>query len=136
MLHAARVFLKQHHFCGSATNFHRKVRAAIPWIHLAHAGKKQTWYGRRNRRDISGMVWQRDRLGIGCLGDPNFIYPIPIEVRIDLYQVRQELIRQFVIAFVEIRVVGFEVVANIEDVITAEVLRLEEVGVFDQREEG
>jgi len=49
--------------------------------------------------------------------------------------VRQELIRQFVIAFVEIRVVGFEVVANIEDVLTAEVLRLEEVGVFDQRKE-
>ncbi len=82
------------------------------------------------------MVWQRNGLSVSRFGDPDLVDPIPIEVRVDLLEVRQEFIRQFSIALVEVEVVSFEIVANIEDMISAEVLRLEEVRVLHQRKEG
>ena len=70
------------------------------------------------------MIRQWDGLGVRRFGNPNFVDPVAREVGIDLCEVRQEFFHQFLVAFAEIGMIRFEVVANVEDVIPSEVLRL------------
>ena len=81
------------------------------------------------------MIHQWDRLGIAGFADPHLLDPIGVEFGVDLFQVRQKFCQQFVLSFVKIGVVLFQIVANVNDMIAAKIFRLEEVGVLHQGQE-
>lgn len=71
------------------------------------------------------MIQERNGLGIGRFGNPDLVYPIPVKSWIDFLQVRQEFLCQFLIAFGEIRMVCFQVISDVKNMIPAKVFRLE-----------
>ena len=86
--------------------------------------------------DVARMVQQRDGLGVGRAEEPGLLDPARLKLRVDARQGRQEARQQFILAEREIFMVSFQVIAAVNDVVAAEVFRLEEVGVLHQRQEG
>ncbi len=134
--HVSPRSLSDHQFGSPPTDLHREIRAAVPGIDLAHAGKEQPGDGRLDGGDITRVVHQWDGLGIFGAEQPGFAHPVRAETRVELRQRRQETFQQLFLAEVEILVLGFQIIANINDVLAAEVFRRDEIGMLYQRQEG
>ena len=88
-----QLLLASHHQAGClAADLHRKVRAAVPWVDLAHRGKIQAIDGRLDCGDILRMVHKRHWLCVRCAVQPDFIDPAWVEIRIKGLQAGQEFL--------------------------------------------
>ena len=81
------------------------------------------------------MIYLWHRLGIIGSEKPACAYPIRLKIWVNARQGRDKALQQFLLAEVEVFVVGFQVIANVQKVITAEMLRWDKIGVFYHRQE-
>jgi hypothetical protein len=121
---------------GAAADLDGVVGAAVPGIDLRHGSEVQSGERSANVRDVAGVMDGRDGLGVGLAEQPHLFDPGALEAGIDAGEGGREAVEEFPVGEAEVVVLRRQVIAAVDQVVAAEVLGRDEVGVLAQGQEG
>src|SRR5512139_680095 len=132
----AQLFLHlvDHHLGRLASDLDGEVGAAIPGIDLADGCEVEAAHGCADRRDVARVVYRWDRLSVGGLPQPAALDPAAFKPRVEALQRRQEALQQLLFREPKVLVLRGQVIATVDDVVAAIMLRAHVIGVLDHRQ--